>query len=85
MSLGSARSALGLMSIWDRFGPPALARGLWGRGPMPLRYKFLFLGQSLIFSMAIVIRGRDVEKARQQKLAAPDKVDDDEHMKKNRT
>ena len=66
------------MSIWKRFGPPALARGLWGQGPMPPRYKVLFLGQSVIFTMAIIIRGRDIDKAQQQKLAAPNLEDEEE-------
>jgi len=33
---------------------------------MPLRYKVLFLGQSVIFTMAIIIRGRDIDKAQRQ-------------------
>ena len=42
---------------------------------MPTRYKVLFLGQSLIFTMAIYIRNKDVEKAQliQQKMADSEK------------
>ena len=58
------------MSMWNKYGPPALARGLWGRGPIPTHYKLLFLGQGLIFSMAICIRTQDVEKAQQMKKLA---------------
>ena len=52
-------------SFFQKYGPPALARGLWGKGPMPLRYKILFLGQGLIFTMALFIRNKDVDKAQQ--------------------
>mmetsp|Transcript_16360 Transcript_16360/g.29683 ORF Transcript_16360/g.29683 Transcript_16360/m.29683 type:complete len:90 (-) Transcript_16360:277-546(-) len=54
------------MSIFQtlqKFSPAALARGLWGRGPIPPHYKLLFFGQGLIFTMAVLIRTRDVEKA----------------------
>mmetsp|Transcript_3172 Transcript_3172/g.7021 ORF Transcript_3172/g.7021 Transcript_3172/m.7021 type:complete len:88 (+) Transcript_3172:197-460(+) len=50
-------------SLFQKFGPPALARGLWGKGPIPTRYKVLFLGQSLMFMMAMQFRAKDVEKA----------------------
>jgi len=52
-------------SFFQKYGPPALARGLWGKGPVPLRYKILFLGQGLIFTMALLIRTKDVDKAQQ--------------------
>ena len=52
-----------MTSFFQKYGPPALARGLWGRGPIPTRYKLLFIGQGLIFTMAIFIRTKDVEKA----------------------
>ena len=52
-----------MTGLWQKYGPPGLARGLWGRGPMPTRYKLLFAGQSIIFTMAIYIRTKDVEKA----------------------
>ena len=58
------------MSIFrhfKRFSPASLARGLWGRGPIPTRYKLLFAGQGLIFTMAAFIRTKDVEKAQQSK------------------
>ena len=54
------------MSIFQtlqKFSPAALARGLWGNGPIPRHYKLLFFGQGLIFTMAVMIRTRDVEKA----------------------
>lgn len=57
-------------SIYERFGPPALARGLWGRGPIPTRYRLLFLGQGLIFTMAVWIRTKDVDKAQKMKKLA---------------
>ena len=56
-------------SFFQKYGPPALARGLWGKGPVPLRYKMLFLGQSLIFTMALFIRTKDVDKAQQIRQA----------------
>jgi len=37
---------------------------------MPTRYKILFLGQGLIFTMAAWIRTKDVEKAQQIKILA---------------
>lgn len=62
-------------SLFEKLSPSALGRGLWGRGPVPTRYKVLFLGQSLIFTMAIYIRNKDVEKAQliQQKMADSEK------------
>ena len=57
-------------SIYERFGPPALARGLWGRGPIPTRYRLLFLGQGLIFTMGVWIRTKDVDKAQKMKKLA---------------
>ena len=56
-------------SLFQKYGPPALARGLWGKGPVPLRYKILFLGQGLIFTMALLIRTKDVDKAQQIRQA----------------
>jgi len=56
-------------SFFQKYGPPALARGLWGKGPIPLRYKILFLGQGLIFTMALLIRTKDVDKAQQIRQA----------------
>jgi len=56
-------------SFFQKYGPPALARGLWGKGPVPLRYKILFLGQGLIFTMALLIRTKDVDKAQQIRQA----------------
>ncbi|KAL7444914.1 hypothetical protein ACHAXM_009636 [Skeletonema potamos] len=50
-------------SFFQRFGPSALGKGLWGNRPMPLKYKLLFVGQSVIFTMAIWVRGQDVERA----------------------
>mmetsp|Transcript_24572 Transcript_24572/g.44351 ORF Transcript_24572/g.44351 Transcript_24572/m.44351 type:complete len:95 (+) Transcript_24572:109-393(+) len=58
------------MSIFKKLGPRSLARGLWGNGPIPTRYKLLFLGQSVIFTMAIWIRGQDVDRAQQMKKLA---------------
>lgn len=40
-----------------------MGRRLWGRGPMPTRYKVLFAGQAFIFTMAIWIRTQDVGRA----------------------
>jgi len=37
---------------------------------MPTRYKLLFLGQSVIFTMAIWIRQQDVQKAQHIKRLA---------------
>ena len=56
-------------SFFQKYGPPALAGGLWGKGPVPLRYKILFLGQGLIFTMALLIRTKDVDKAQQIRQA----------------
>jgi hypothetical protein len=50
-------------TFFQRFGPSALGRGLWGNRPMPMKYKLLFVGQSIIFTMAIWVRGQDVERA----------------------
>eukprot|EP00573_Skeletonema_grethae_P000367 CAMPEP_0201690390 /NCGR_PEP_ID=MMETSP0578-20130828/3843_1 /ASSEMBLY_ACC=CAM_ASM_000663 /TAXON_ID=267565 /ORGANISM="Skeletonema grethea, Strain CCMP 1804" /LENGTH=91 /DNA_ID=CAMNT_0048175365 /DNA_START=81 /DNA_END=356 /DNA_ORIENTATION=- len=47
----------------QRFGPAALGRGLWGNRPMPTKYKLLFVGQSILFTLAIWVRGEDVERA----------------------
>ncbi len=47
----------------SKYGPSAIARGLWGNGPMPTRYVILFVGQGVIFTMAMFIRSKDVEKA----------------------
>ena len=57
-------------SFFQKYGPGALARGLWGRGPMPTRYKILFVGQGLIFTLALWIRTQDVEKAQHLKQFA---------------
>ncbi|KAL9186027.1 hypothetical protein ACHAXT_005265 [Thalassiosira profunda] len=57
-------------SFFQRFGPPALARGLWGNRPMPTHYKVLFAGQGLIFCFAMFIRTKDVERAKQLKQLA---------------
>jgi len=54
-------------SFLHRYGPSAIARGLWGKGPMPTRYVLLFVGQGVIFTMAIFIRSKDVEKAQHMK------------------
>jgi len=54
-------------SFLHRYGPSAIARGLWGKGPMPTRYVLLFVGQGVIFTMAMFIRSKDVEKAQQMK------------------
>eukprot|EP00577_Skeletonema_sp_RCC1716_P000879 CAMPEP_0113425972 /NCGR_PEP_ID=MMETSP0013_2-20120614/30470_1 /TAXON_ID=2843 ORGANISM="Skeletonema costatum, Strain 1716" /NCGR_SAMPLE_ID=MMETSP0013_2 /ASSEMBLY_ACC=CAM_ASM_000158 /LENGTH=93 /DNA_ID=CAMNT_0000314201 /DNA_START=103 /DNA_END=384 /DNA_ORIENTATION=- /assembly_acc=CAM_ASM_000158 len=54
-------------SFFQRFGPPALARGLWGNRSMPTKYKLLFVGQSVIFTMAMWVRGEDVERAQARK------------------
>lgn len=41
---------------------------------MPTRYKLLFIGQGLIFTMAVFIRTKDVEKAQHlKKLAEAEK------------
>ena len=50
-------------SFFQKFGPSALAKGLWGKGPIPTRYKILFLGQSIMFMTAMRFRSLDVEKA----------------------
>ena len=50
-------------SFFQKYGPSAIARGLWGNGPMPTRYVILFVGQGVIFTMAMFIRSKDVEKA----------------------
>jgi len=50
-------------TFFQRFGPAALGRGLWGNRPMPTKYKLLFVGQSILFTMAIWVRGQDVERA----------------------
>ncbi|KAL7532324.1 hypothetical protein ACHAWF_004096 [Thalassiosira exigua] len=55
-------------SFFERFGPATLGRGLWGKGSMPTRYKILFLGQSMIFAMAMWIRTQDVDKAQKIKI-----------------
>jgi hypothetical protein len=55
-------------SFLQKYGPAAIARGLWGDGPIPIRYKILFLGQGLIFTVALLIRNKDVEKAQQIKI-----------------
>jgi hypothetical protein len=54
-------------SFLQKYGPTAIARGLWGNEPIPIRYKLLFLGQGLIFTAAIWIRTLDVEKAQKIK------------------
>jgi hypothetical protein len=56
-----------VQSFLQKYGPTAIARGLWGNGPIPIRYKILFVGQGLIFTMAIWIRTKDVEKAQKMK------------------
>ena len=40
-----------------------MGRRLWGRGPMPTRYKVLFVGQAVMFTFAMWIRTLDVERA----------------------
>ena len=41
---------------------------------MPTKYKLLFVGQSIIFTMAIWVRGEDVERAQAiKKLEDADK------------
>lgn len=65
-------------SFLQKYGPAAIARGLWGNGPIPIRYKILFLGQGLIFTMALMIRSKDVEKAQQiKKLMDAEKLKPD--------
>ncbi|KAL3811442.1 hypothetical protein ACHAXA_007597 [Cyclostephanos tholiformis] len=54
-------------SFLQKYGPAAIARGLWGNGPIPIRYKILFIGQGLIFTTALWIRSQDVEKAKKIK------------------
>ena len=54
-------------SFFQKYGPPALGRGLWGKGPMPAKYKLLFFGQALLFSVAAWIRQLDVQKAQFRK------------------
>ena len=55
------------LSFLQKYGPTAIARSLWGNGPIPVRYKVLFLGQGLMFTAALWIRTQDVEKAQQIK------------------
>ncbi len=57
-------------SFFQKYGPGALARGLWGRGPVPTRYKILFVGQGFIFTVALWVRTQDVEKAQHLKRLA---------------
>jgi hypothetical protein len=60
--------------FFQKFGPAALGRGLWGKGPMPTKYKILFIGQGLIFMMAMWVRTEDVERAHAiKKLEEADK------------
>lgn len=54
-------------SFLQKYGPSAIARGLWGNGPIPTRYVILFVGQGVIFTMAMFIRSKDVEKAQHVK------------------
>ena len=54
-------------TFFQKFGPAALARGLWGNRPMPTKYKILFAGQAIIFTMAMWVRGEDVERAQARK------------------
>lgn len=54
-------------TFFQKFGPAALGRGLWGNRPMPTKYKLLFAGQAVIFTMAIWVRGQDVERAQAKK------------------
>ena len=54
-------------TFFQKFGPAALGRGLWGNRPMPTKYKILFAGQAVIFTMAIWVRGQDVERAQAKK------------------
>ncbi len=62
-------------TFFQRFGPAALGRGLWGNRPMPTNYKLLFIGQSIIFTLAIFVRGQDVERAQAiKKLEAAEKA-----------
>ncbi len=62
-------------TFFQRFGPAALGRGLWGNRPMPTKYKLLFIGQSIIFTLAIFVRGQDVERAQAiKKLEAAEKA-----------
>ena len=61
-------------TFFQRFGPAALGRGLWGNRPMPAKYKILFIGQSIIFTMAMWVRTQDVERAQaRKKLEEADK------------
>lgn len=53
--------------------PSALGKGLWGGGKMPMHWKLLFAGQSLIFTLAIWVRLQDIERAKRLK-----KMEDDE-------
>ena len=59
-------------SFLQKYGPSAIARGLWGKGPVPTRYVILFVGQGVIFTMALLIRSKDVEKAQHVKKLMED-------------
>jgi hypothetical protein len=61
-----------VQSFLQKYGPSAIARGLWGKGPMPTRYVILFVGQGVIFTMALLIRSKDVEKAQHVKKLMED-------------
>ncbi len=52
--------------------PSALGKGLWGGGKMPIHWKLLFAGQSLIFTLAIWVRLQDIERAKRLKTMEDD-------------
>jgi hypothetical protein len=54
-------------SFIQKYGPGAIAKNLWGNGPVPPKYKILFIGQGLLFMTALWIRTQDVEKAKHMK------------------
>ena len=61
-------------SFFQKYGPAALGRGLWGNRPMPTKYKLLFIGQSVIFTLAMFFRTQDVERVQAiKKLEEADK------------
>ncbi len=61
-------------SFFQKYGPAALGRGLWGNRPMPTKYKLLFIGQSVIFTLAMFFRTQDVERVQAiKKLEDADK------------
>lgn len=54
-------------SFIQKYGPGAIAKNLWGNGPVPRKYKILILGQGFLFMTALWIRTQDVEKAKHMK------------------